>query len=422
MKPGIVLSACVIFLPFSGCQLMRSDPVAQLEGNWQLVFEDAFGGTDADLDAAWEFQNGPSGHILCSRWRENAMLENGTLRLIGKREKRGGQDWTAASCWTKQQFKYGYFECRYRYLPSTGTNNSFWLMTRTPRSAPGRFEIDINEGHYPNEVNMNLHNWSGKHWGRGGRWYYGEGPSQKQEDAGCEFVLKQAIRTSRLRFRSRDSLVRLMELRAFAPSKIGYPSIFPNTIEAQPDVKNYCTEATAKASSSKDKTYTADKAIDGKLGAGSRWLNSMDDDSPELVVSFPETREVGCIQFITGWQKGDAWLDMIQDFDIEYWDGQAWKPVPGASSTALAGGENAKKDGPPNLGESFHVYSLLWTPEELIYYFDGQEIRRTENDICHSPAPVWLSLAIMKWAGPVTDDIDGKSMDVDYVRVWQRAE
>ena len=23
---------------------------------------------------------------------------------------------------------------------------------------------------------MNLHNWSGKHWSRGSRWYYGKGP------------------------------------------------------------------------------------------------------------------------------------------------------------------------------------------------------------------------------------------------------
>lgn len=35
-------------------------------------------------------------------------------------------------------------------------------------------------------------------------------------------------------------------------------------------------------------------------------------------------------------------------------------------------------------------------------------------------APVLLSLAVIKWAGAVTDAIDGASMDVDYVRVWQR--
>jgi beta-glucanase (GH16 family) len=72
------------------------------------------------------------------------------------------------------------------------------------------------------------------------------------------------------------------------------------------------------------------------------------------------------------------------------------------------------------LSKEFHVYALEWNEKELIFFFDGQEIRRQPHDICHGPAPVWLSLAIMRWAGPVTDAIHGASMDVDYVRVWQR--
>lgn len=36
------------------------------------MFQDEFSGSNEDLDKAWDFQNGPSGHILCSRWRENA--------------------------------------------------------------------------------------------------------------------------------------------------------------------------------------------------------------------------------------------------------------------------------------------------------------------------------------------------------------
>ncbi len=395
-------------------------PAVTLAGNWKLAFQDEFDGTDAQLDANWEFQNGPSGHIMCSRWRDNAKLENGILRLVGKKEKRGGQDWTAASGWTRKQFKYGYFECRYRYLPTTGTNNSFWIMTRSPKESSGRFEIDINEGHYPNEVNMNLHNWSGEHWARGSRWYYGKGPGQSQIDAGFEFVLNKPITTSRLRLRSRDMMVRIMEFRAFAPSTIGYPSVFPNRIEAQPDVVNLCATATAAASSELESRYAASKAIDGKLGTDSRWVSGRDSGA-ELIVSFPKQRQIGCLQFISGWQKDNAWLNVVSDFDIDYWDGSAWQPVPGASRKALD--DQSKESGaPPNLGETFHVYSLLWTEKELVHYFDGKPIYRTKNDICHKPAPVWLSLAIMNWAGPVTDALDGKSMDVDYLRVWQREQ
>lgn len=247
-KAGLLV---MVFL-FVGFVVRAESQKSQLPpGNWKLIFQEEFTGSDKDLDNNWEFQNGPSGHILCSRWRENAVVSDGILRLNVKKENRGGQTWTAASMWTRRKFKYGYFECRYKYAKATGTNNSFWLMTRgIPKDAPGRFEIDINEGHYPNEVNMNIHNWSGEHWAK-----------------------------------------------------------------------------------------STHKKVDGT-----------------------------------------------------------------------------------NLADNFHVYGLEWNADQLIWYFDGREIRREDNTICHGESPVWLSLAIIEWAGAVTDDIDGKSMDVDYVRVYQREE
>jgi hypothetical protein len=33
---------------------------------------------------------------------------------------------------------------------------------------------------------------------------------------------------------------------------------------------------------------------------------------------------------------------------------------------------------------------------------------------------VWLSLAVIAWAGRVTDAADGAAMEVDYVRVYRR--
>ena len=388
---------------------------------WQLVFEEHFDGSDADLDARWEFQNGPSGHILSSRWRENAELADGFLKMIARKEQRAGQEWTAASLWTRKQFQYGYFECRYRYAPATGTNNSFWIMTHTPRSQPGCFEIDINEGHYPYEVNMNLHQHSGTHWAKGGRWYYyGAGPPSTQEDAGFNFVLPQPLATSKLRLVSRDSApVRIMEIRVFPPSHQGYPSVFPSAMEAQPDVPNLAAGAAVEASSVLRPEYGPEKAIDGRLSTASRWVSAEGDDPHVLTLSFAGPQQIGCLQFISGWQDGEKWRDIVQDFACEFWDGTTWQPVPGARS---AGPADAVRDpnAPPDLGHSFHVYGLEWNEKELVYYFDGREIRRIENEICHGQAPVWLSLAIIRWAGPVTDAIDGKSMDVDWVRVWQR--
>ncbi len=224
---------------------------------WKLFWSDEFDQPDSLLDQKWESQNGPSGHILCSRWRENAVVSNGTLKLINRKENRGGQQWTSGNLWTKEQFQYGYYECRYRYAAAEGTNNSFWLMMKGIKPVDGKsFEIDINEGHYPNSVNTNIHNWS--------------------------------------------------------------------------DV----TEVNGK------KTHPSAS-------------------------------------------KG---------FHIENFD----------------------------LAKDYHTYGLDWSREELVFYFDGKEIRREKNLFCYSPAPVWLSLAIIPWAGKITDAIDKTQMEVDYVRIYKK--
>lgn len=387
---------------------------------WELVFEDDFTGTEAELDARWEFQNGPSGHILSSRWRENAVLDNGVLRLIARKEQRGGQQWTAASLWTRQQFQYGYFECRYRYAAATGTNNSFWIMTRGRPEQ--RFEIDINEGHYPNVVNMNLHNWTGQHWAKGGRWYYGPSPpAASQDDAGFEFLLDEAIVTDGVRFVSPDyGPVRVMELRVFPPSPDGYPSLFPQPDEARRDVPNLAGQAVVEASSVLEPIYGPDRAVDGRLTTDSRWLSDRSEGPHHLTLRFAEPQTIGCLQLISGWQSSQGWQGIVRQFHFEFWDGQQWQPIPNARQHEPS--RVWRVDPKYDLSREFHVYGLLWNERELVYYFDGQEIRRQPHDICHGPAPVWLSLAIMPWAGPVTDAIDGTSMDVDYVRVWALPE
>ena len=392
---------------------LRADPPPP--GPWEMVFRDEFDGADADLDSAWEFQNGPSGHILASRWRENAVLSNGVLRLVARKEKRGGQEWTAASLWTRRTFQYGWFECRYRYLPAPGGNNSFWIMTRGGPKEAQRFEIDINEGHYPDEINMNLHNHSGKHWARGGRWLAGGAEADPLPDPGFAVVLNPPLRTAGLRVVSDDTdLFRVMELRAFAAGRADYPAALSEPKSWPADVTNLAAGAHAEASSTLNAQYGAGKAVDNRLGTASRWVSGTDSGPHVLTLSLDAPREIGCIQLVTGWTQGKTWHDTARRFRIEFLDGTTWRPVPGGRR------ETPEHRPLANLSCEFHRYALLWTETDLVYYFDGHEIRRTPNDICHRPAPVWLSLAVINWAGPVTDALDGKSMDVDWVRVWQR--
>ena len=44
-----------------------------------------------------------------------------------------------------------------------------------------------------------------------------------------------------------------------------------------------------------------------------------------------------------------------------------------------------KFEAPENLADAFHVYALKWTPQELVYYFDGQVVRTMENTHWHQP-------------------------------------
>lgn len=252
--------------------------------HWELVWNDEFTKPEAELDAAWQSQNGPSGHILSSRWRENVVVTNGLLRLVNRKEQRGGQEWTSGSIWTRQMFQYGYFECRYRYAAAEGVNNSFWLMpTGTNKITRGKFfEIDINEGHYPNEVNNNIHNHTDQTMVNG---------RKTHPTASRSFV-----------FGSR------------------------------PDVVN--------------------------LG-----------------------------------EDGTNWVELAR-FDVT--------------------------EGNFNFSRDFQVHGLEWNERELVFYFNGKEIRRVKNEFCLSPAAVWLSAAIIPWAGRVADAIDGTAMEVDYVRIYRK--
>ena len=54
-----------------------------------------------------------------------------------------------------------------------------------------------------------------------------------------------------------------------------------------------------------------------------------------------------------------------------------------------------------------------------VFYFDGRLIWDVPNTCCHQEANLVLGTSVLPGTGPVTDSIDGTSMEVDYVRVWK---
>jgi hypothetical protein len=88
-----------------------------------------------------------------------------------------------------------------------------------------------------------------------------------------------------------------------------------------------------------------------------------------------------------------------------------WKDGHTASGSVFAADEDLSAD--------FHVYGALWTADEIVWYLDGAEVRRVKHDYCRAPSPVRLSSAVGRFAGRITDALDGTEMEVDWVRVYR---
>jgi len=150
-----------IFMIINYCFTVNAQLPAEVK-DFKLVWSDNFKYPNSQLEQNWVSANDKKkpGHILSSRHRSNLVVRNNKLELLYKKESKvSGSNWTAGTVWSKREFQYGYFECRYKYANAKGTNDSFWLMTRDfSKIKSGRgFELDINEGHSPHEVNTNIH-------------------------------------------------------------------------------------------------------------------------------------------------------------------------------------------------------------------------------------------------------------------------
>jgi len=76
----------------------------------------------------------------------------------------------------------------------------------------------------------------------------------------------------------------------------------------------------------------------------------------------------------------------------------------------------------PGVMEGWHTYSLLWTPDEYVFYVDGKETWRTRGGgVCQVPLYLKLSdeLQFGGWAGDVRQAALPDEFQVDYVRVYE---
>lgn len=199
------------------------------------------------------------------------------------------------------------------------------------------------------------------------------------------------------------------EFRVYQPNNGVYPDVLSKSADS--DISGLVNlasinDVSIKCSGSFENN-SEQMLVDGN--PNSMWKSQ---EKGEKWIEFEWEKEitVGCIQFLNGWKgDNDHWRGLLSNYKVQYFHKGEWKDI---------SVQNAADS--YNFGEEFHIFGLQWNETELIFYFDGKEIRREKNEFCYSESPIWLSLALVKWAGPVTDAVDGTSMKVDYVRYYQK--
>ncbi|MFC3122497.1 family 16 glycosylhydrolase [Agaribacter flavus] len=389
--------------------------------DWQLTWSDEFNYPDEQLDENWISQNGPTENpwVLSSRWRENAVVKDGILHLVAKKESRGGQDWTTGNVWSKRQFHYGYFEARYKIAAAYGTNNSFWFWPKKGVPAGMKAcEIDVNEGHYPNIINTNIHNWTDKFTLPNGRVSHSQDQLHHTlaGKADHTIVLEVPITTNRIRLRSQTpSSIHMNEFRVYAPAVNNvYPNAFDNEAIEQYTNLALAEGVTLRTNGIFNQLPSKESyAIDGK--PDTRWVSAKSGDKL-LELTWKKPVELGAVQFVNGWlqeygaAKG-AYRNLLSDYQLEYHNGEEWVLIERYDAADIA-----------DYSSEFQIYGLEWDKDYFRFYLNGELFHEMRNEVCFSETTMLFSLAILKAAiaGPVTDNIDGTSMAIDWVRYYTK--
>ncbi len=76
----------------------------------------------------------------------------------------------------------------------------------------------------------------------------------------------------------------------------------------------------------------------------------------------------------------------------------------------------------PGISEGFHTFSLYWTPDEYVFYVNGQETwRSSAGGVSQVPEYAKLTEEIGEWGGDITQAKLPDQFVVDYVRVYDVA-
>ncbi|MBD2845044.1 family 16 glycosylhydrolase [Paenibacillus sp. IB182496] len=116
--------------------------------------------------------------------------------------------------------------------------------------------------------------------------------------------------------------------------------------------------------------------------------------------------------------------DEVMEIDAYEYNWQAYHFGQGYPPALLKSNENFAPELTFDPKDDFHVYTLEWNREQLIFYLDGEETWRADRS-AHTPFFMYLSLYEGSgWTG--TPDLDPstypKDFAIDYIKVYQYAQ
>ncbi len=92
---------------------------------YQLAFSDEFNGTALDT-GKWDYRT--DSKMLSTQVPGNVGVSDGLLHLHLRKESAGGKAHTGGGVISRQLFRYGYYEARFRVPAGAGWHTSFWLQ------------------------------------------------------------------------------------------------------------------------------------------------------------------------------------------------------------------------------------------------------------------------------------------------------
>ncbi len=157
----LILATSTVIM--TACVAQPNSPATAPLPGYKLVWSDEF--NDGKLDTnKWGFRT-DSKHWSTQK-PENVSVRDGKIYLTVKKEDAGDKHYTGAGVISKQTFKYGYYESRFKVPPGAGWHTSFWMMKHDGKGGTGPTasaqELDVCENDSVNLTNygVNVHRWN----------------------------------------------------------------------------------------------------------------------------------------------------------------------------------------------------------------------------------------------------------------------